>query len=109
MSKDSPTKTAEDILSVSDDQDAREVWQDCRVSDLKALARAYLDSQNSSIGPQLFTDKEALSYLRMSKVTLWKERKAGNIGFRKLGAKVVYTREDLDEYLERNRQGATAK
>jgi len=55
---------------------------------------------------QIYTDKEASEFLRISQVTLWRERKAGKISFRRLSTKIVYTRADLDTYLERNKREA---
>ncbi len=55
---------------------------------------------------QIFTDKEASEYLRISQVTLWRERKKGKIDFRRVASKIVYLREDLENYLNRNKRNA---
>jgi len=55
---------------------------------------------------EIFTSKEASRFLRISAVTLWRERKAGRISFRRIASKVVFTRQDLDNYLERNKHEA---
>lgn len=55
---------------------------------------------------ELFTDKEASEYLRVSQVTLWRERKKGKIDFRRVASKIVYLQEDLDNYLNRNKREA---
>lgn len=57
----------------------------------------------------IFTNKEAAEFLRISEVTLWRERSAGNITYRRLGGRVVYTEADLVEFLERNKQAARVK
>jgi hypothetical protein len=57
---------------------------------------------------RIFTDKEASEYLRISQVTLWRERKAGKITFRRVASKIIYLREDLENYLEQNKRGAFA-
>ena len=57
---------------------------------------------------KIYTDKEASEYLRISQVTLWRERKAGKITFRRVASKVVYLQEDLDTYLDRNKRAAFA-
>jgi predicted site-specific integrase-resolvase len=57
----------------------------------------------------LFTDKEAAEYLRISQVTLWRERKAGKITFRRIASKIVYLKRDIDEYLERGKRQAFAE
>ena len=55
---------------------------------------------------QIFTDKEASSYLGISQVTLWRERKKGKIAFRRIASKIVYLKQDIEEYLERNKREA---
>lgn len=55
---------------------------------------------------EIFTSKEASRFLRISAVTLWRERKASRISFRRIASKVVFTRQDLDNYLERNKHEA---
>ena len=55
---------------------------------------------------QIFTDKEASDFLRISQTTLWRERKGGKITFRRVASKIVYLREDLEEYLNRSKHDA---
>ncbi len=55
---------------------------------------------------QIYTDKEASNYLRISQVTLWRERKKGRIDFRRVASKIVYLKEDLENYLNRNKREA---
>jgi len=55
---------------------------------------------------QIYTTKEASDYLRISPVTLWRERKAGRISFHRVASKIIYTKEDLLAYLETNRRSA---
>ena len=55
----------------------------------------------------LFTPQEASRLLRISTVTLWRLRRAGKISFRRVASKVIFTQQDLDDYLERQRIGAT--
>jgi len=57
---------------------------------------------------QIYTDKEASSYLRISQVTLWRERKKGKISFCRVASKLVYLQEDLENYLNRNKREAFA-
>ena len=57
-------------------------------------------------GRTVFTDKEASEYLRISQVTLWRERRRGRITFRRAASKIVYLREDLDAYLQQNMRPA---
>jgi hypothetical protein len=49
---------------------------------------------------QIFTDKEASDYLRISQVTLWRLRRDGMISFHRAASKIIYTGGDLDKYLE---------
>ena len=49
---------------------------------------------------RLFTNQEAAEYLRMSEVTLWRERNAGRINCRRSAGKLLYTLDDLNLYLE---------
>lgn len=58
-------------------------------------------SDSHSSLPRLFNDTEAAEYLRMSKVTLWRERSSGRLGFRRCAGRLVYTQRDLEEYLDR--------
>jgi len=51
---------------------------------------------------EVFTDKEASNYLRISQVTLWRERQRGRITYRRAASRIVYLRKDLDDYLENN-------
>lgn len=58
---------------------------------------------------QIFTTKEAADFLRVASVTLWRERKAGRLTFRRVGGgKVIYTRQDLLDYLESQKRAAYA-
>lgn len=75
----------------------------------QSLKRLFLFTEDKSIDDQkqIYTDKEASEFLRISQVTLWRERKRGKIDFRRIGAgKLVYTREDLEKYLERSKRYA---
>ncbi len=55
---------------------------------------------------QIYTNREASEYLRISQVTLWRERKKGKISFRRVASKIVYLKEDLETYLNRNKREA---
>jgi predicted site-specific integrase-resolvase len=56
----------------------------------------------------IYTDKEAAEFLRISQVTLWRERKKGVISFSLVGSKIMYERGDLENYLRRTKQNAVA-
>lgn len=70
--------------------------------------RQLLVNKNQTVAQQNFTDKEASAYLRISQVTLWRERRDGKISFRRLCGKIIYTAADLEEYLENTKQAARA-
>lgn len=53
-----------------------------------------------------FTDREAAAFLRISQVTLWRERRAGRISFRRVASKILYTQSDLENYLNNNKREA---
>ncbi|MEJ7862151.1 MAG: helix-turn-helix domain-containing protein [Pyrinomonadaceae bacterium] len=57
---------------------------------------------------QIYTDREAAEYMRISQVTLWRLRKTGKISFRRASSKIIYTHTDLENYLERNKREAFA-
>ncbi|MCD9187269.1 MAG: helix-turn-helix domain-containing protein [Pyrinomonadaceae bacterium] len=57
---------------------------------------------------KIYTNKEASEYLRISEITLWRERKAGKISFRRVASKVVFLQEDLEKYLDQNKREAFA-
>lgn len=57
---------------------------------------------------QLFTDAEAAKILRLSQVSLWRRRKDRKISFRRDMGRVLYSKEDLEEYISRNHQSAEA-
>ncbi len=54
----------------------------------------------------LYTEREACEYLRVSPVTLWRERKKGKISFRRVASKIIYLQEDLESYLNVNKREA---
>jgi excisionase family DNA binding protein len=49
---------------------------------------------------QVFTEKEACDFLKVSRTTLNKLRTEKRIEYRTDGARVFYTRQDLENYLE---------
>ena len=56
----------------------------------------------------LLTEKEACQYLGIAPATLWRERKNLRISFRRIGGSIRYTPQDIQEYLDRNKQSAVA-
>lgn len=57
---------------------------------------------------QIMTANEVCDLLGISPITLWRERKAGRISFRRIASRVVFTSEDIAEYLDRNKTAACA-
>ena len=57
---------------------------------------------------RVMTQNEVCEILGISPITLWRERKAGRISFRRIASKIVFTSQDVNEYLERNTRSATA-
>ncbi len=57
---------------------------------------------------QIYTDREAAEYLRISQVTLWRLRKTGKISFRRAASKIIYTQTDLENYLQSTKREAFA-
>jgi len=54
---------------------------------------------------RVFTDREASEFLRLSQVTLWRLRKSQRITFRRVASKIVYLREDLEDFLDSCKRG----
>ncbi len=67
-----------------------------------------IDKNNRNDQRQIFTDREAADYLRIGQTTLWRLRKKGKISYRRASAKLIYTRDDLDNYLEGTKSDAFA-
>lgn len=66
-----------------------------------------LNRKNEAIERQrIYTDREAAEYLRISQVTLWRERKKGKISFRRAASKIIYTQSDLENYLSSTKREA---
>jgi hypothetical protein len=64
-----------------------------------------MSDQKEMALPKLYTDDEAAEYFGMSKVTLWRERSRGQINFRRCAGRLIYTQQDLEQYLERCSNG----
>jgi hypothetical protein len=55
---------------------------------------------------KIYTEREASAYLRLSLVTLWRLRKAGKINFHRFNSKIIYTSENLDNFIESTKRTA---
>ena len=56
----------------------------------------------------MLTDKEAGELLQVSRITLWRERKAGRLSYRRVSGQIRYTSDDLESYLKNIKQEARA-
>jgi len=69
--------------------------------------RVLLNQKNEAIERQrIYTDREAVAYLRIGQTTLWHLRKNGKISFRRAASKIIYTHADLASYLESTKRNA---
>ena len=55
---------------------------------------------------EIYTTNEAAKFLRISPITLWRERKKGKIAFCRVASRIVYLQRDLENYLNRNKREA---
>lgn len=53
---------------------------------------------------QVLTAKETCSFLRISRTTLWRLRKKGEIKGFNVGAQVFFTDDEIKSYIERQMQ-----
>jgi predicted site-specific integrase-resolvase len=65
-------------------------------------------TDRAALNQKIYTDREAAEYLRISQVTLWRERKKGKISFRRAASKIIYTESDLESYLKSTEREAFA-
>ncbi len=66
-----------------------------------------ISERNSEIMlPQLFTDEEAAEYLKVSRMSLWRLRKAGELSFVRVTSRIMYRRSDLENFIQRHSQTA---
>ena len=62
-----------------------------------------LSPDDTAVG-SLMNVREAAAFLRVSTPTIYRLRKSGKIPFFKIGARVLFSRERLCEYLNRNEE-----
>jgi excisionase family DNA binding protein len=55
---------------------------------------------------QIYSTKEVAEFLRISRQTLYRIRLDGVLSFRRVGGRVVFTQQDLDEFLDRQKTQA---
>ena len=51
--------------------------------------------------PEIYTEEEAAAYLTCTRSHLYHIRQQGLITYQKSGSRILYTRKDIDDYLER--------
>jgi excisionase family DNA binding protein len=57
-------------------------------------------SGSKSSDDEVFTNKQAMSYLHVSRSTLQRWRKSGQLPYRKVEGKILYTKSDLKQLLK---------
>jgi hypothetical protein len=68
--------------------------------------REFLNNKNKLVKErENFTNREASDFLRISTVSLWRARRRGLITFRRVLGRILYTKTDLLEFLERSKRG----
>jgi excisionase family DNA binding protein len=90
------------LLNLIDDLELNLDNRRSRISpDNKNDKKTILD-KNGSTQPELryIDNKSAAEYLHITPVTLWRLRKASKIPFTKVGKKLLFSIDDLDEYLK---------
>jgi excisionase family DNA binding protein len=55
------------------------------------------------------TNREAQVYLNKSHTTMWRLMQAGEIAYSRTGMSLLFDRNDLDDYVQRNRIAAIAE
>lgn len=51
----------------------------------------------------LLSSRETATILRISELTLWRLRKNGEIGFRRIGGRPMFTKSDIQEFIDRSK------
>lgn len=59
-----------------------------------------LPNKNPDRGDRVFTNKQAMKYLHVSRSTLQRWRNDGKLPYRKVQGKILYTERDLNKLLE---------
>jgi hypothetical protein len=54
------------------------------------------------IGKSWYSEKEAEQYTSLSRTSLMEARKTGKLTYRLMNSKIIYHREHLDKFIERN-------
>ena len=67
-----------------------------------------ISTDRAALNQKIFTDREAAEYLRIGQTTLWRLRKTGKISFRRAASKIIYTQNDLENYLSSTKREAFA-
>ena len=68
-----------------------------------AIAKSMPDIIRRATRKQNYTSAEAAEYLGISKRSLFHLKQTGQLAYSQHGRKVLYTADDLDEYLQKNR------
>ena len=49
-----------------------------------------------------YTNEDLINLLKVSRRTLSTWRETGKIGYRQIGAKIIYTQNDVDQFIKKN-------
>ncbi len=79
-----------------------------RIMDILATLGESRRDEPARDSDRLIAEKEAAKLLGISRLTLLRQRKGGEISFVRIGSRVLYRRTDLDHFVERRRR-PTAK
>lgn len=67
-----------------------------------------MSNEGQNIEPVLFNETEAARFLKVSRQTLIRLRKAGRVGYYRIARRVLYGREHLEELLaSANQEGVS--
>ena len=61
--------------------------------------------KNDEVQHKNYTEKEAAAFLRTSTVSLWRARNMNLLTYRRVMGKILYTENDLLDFLERSKRG----
>lgn len=61
--------------------------------------------QNRGV-PQIFTEAEALRVMRVSRATLFRARRRGEIGYFRIGSRVIYSKDHILAFMMKSERAA---
>lgn len=70
----------------------------------KAVSKKSQLKKGKKPSKEVFTNRQAMKFLNVSRSTLQRWREAGKLSYTKVENKILYRREDLEKLLEENRK-----